>query len=60
MITIADVVNVIDLPDTVRSTAAGPLVRAIHAVWNQILSGPEEGPETTTLADLLQRPGGAN
>jgi Rrf2 family transcriptional regulator, cysteine metabolism repressor len=55
-ITIADVVNVIDPPEAVRPDGnPTPLVRAIHAVWGQILSAQRKVLETTTLADLLQR-----
>ena len=55
-ITIADVVNVIDPPEPQRSDGpATPLVKAIHAVWSQILSAQRKVLETTTLADLLQR-----
>jgi Rrf2 family transcriptional regulator, cysteine metabolism repressor len=55
-ITIADVVNVIDPPEPQRTDGPPtPLVKAIHAVWSQILSAQKKVLETTTLADLLQR-----
>jgi Rrf2 family protein len=55
-ITIADIVNVIDPPEPIRSDdVPTSLARAIHGVWEQILSAQKKILETTTLADLVQR-----
>jgi Rrf2 family protein len=55
-ITIADVVNVIDPPDSNRADdVPTSLARAVHGVWAQILAAQRKILETTTLADLVQR-----
>ena len=55
-ITIADVVNVIDPPETNRvDDVPTSLARAVHGVWAQILAAQRKILETTTLADLVQR-----
>jgi Rrf2 family transcriptional regulator, cysteine metabolism repressor len=55
-ITIANIVNVIDPPEAIRSDdVPTSLARAIHGVWEQILSAQRKILETTTLADLVQR-----
>lgn len=55
-ITVADIVNVIDPPDSLRSDDAHTsLARAVHGVWGQIIAAQRKILETTTLADLVQR-----
>jgi Rrf2 family protein len=55
-ITMADIVDVIDPPELLRTDEAPTtLARAVHGVWAQILSAQRKILETTTLADLVQR-----
>jgi Rrf2 family protein len=55
-ITIADIVNVIDPPEAIRTDEAPTsLAGAVHGVWAQILIAQRKILETTTLADLVQR-----
>lgn len=59
-ISISDVVQVIDPPESSRSDDEGttPIVRAIHGIWAQVSHAQHAILKATSLADLLARADG--